>query len=83
MSFPDKRSHRKAEIPAERSQATTASEGDIPSDRPLEPMPTALSGTKVWASEALFGDAAEVLIAHEGQLYRLRRTRNGKLILCK
>jgi hemin uptake protein HemP len=38
---------------------------------------------KVWMSEELFGDDAEVFISHEDQLYRLRRTRNGKLILCK
>jgi len=34
-------------------------------------------------SEALFGDANEVVVVHEGQYYRLRRTRNGKLILNK
>ena len=38
---------------------------------------------KVWSSTELFGDEVEVFIAHGGQLYRLRQTRNGKLILCK
>lgn len=32
-------------------------------------------------SRALLGDRQEVLIRHEGRLYRLRRTRLGKLIL--
>ena len=31
----------------------------------------------------LSGSGSEVLIEHEGQIYRLRRTRNGKLILNK
>lgn len=34
-------------------------------------------------SEALFSERDEVLIAHHGEQYRLRRTRNGKLILTK
>ena len=34
-------------------------------------------------SEALFSERDEVLIAHQGEHYRLRRTRNGKLILTK
>lgn len=31
----------------------------------------------------LFDKNDEVLIAHQGEQYRLRRTRNGKLILTK
>jgi len=34
-------------------------------------------------SESLFTQNDEVLIAHQGEHYRLRRTRNGKLILTK
>jgi hemin uptake protein HemP len=34
-------------------------------------------------SESLFGRGAEVIIQHAGQDYRLRRTRNGKLLLNK
>lgn len=34
-------------------------------------------------SEALFLRGDEVLIRHQGEHYRLRRTRNGKLILTK
>ena len=34
-------------------------------------------------SEWLFSKGDEVLITHNGEQYRLRRTRNGKLILTK
>lgn len=34
-------------------------------------------------SHALFAGAQEVRIDHHGQEYRLRQTRNGKLILTK
>ena len=34
-------------------------------------------------SESLFTQNDEVLIKHQGEHYRLRRTRNGKLILTK
>jgi len=32
-------------------------------------------------SDALLGDAKELLIVHNGREYRLRMTQNGKLIL--
>ncbi len=35
------------------------------------------------SSESLFGPSVEVIIQHVGQEYRLRRTRNGKLLLNK
>ena len=34
-------------------------------------------------SDTLFSQGDEVLIQHQGAEYRLRRTRNGKLILTK
>ncbi len=36
-----------------------------------------------WNTTQLFGGAHEVGIRHEGHLYRLRRTKLGKLILTK
>ena len=36
-----------------------------------------------WSSEQLFGAAREVSIRHEEHVYRLRRTKQGKLILTK
>ncbi|MBT9594562.1 MAG: hemin uptake protein HemP [Vitreoscilla sp.] len=44
--------------------------------------PAALAG-KHWRSEDLLGRGSEAFIAHDGQLYRLRRTSTGKLILTK
>lgn len=41
------------------------------------------SQVRVVPSTALFGDRDEVLIVHGGETYRLRRTRQGKLILTK
>jgi hemin uptake protein HemP len=38
---------------------------------------------EAWRSEELLGDRTEVLILHNGEAYRLRRTRQGKLILYK
>ena len=52
--------------------------------RPQAPLaPAARAGVGTVKSEALFGDAVEVLIDHCGVLYRLRRTSLGKLILTK
>ena len=34
-------------------------------------------------SDSLFSQGDEVFIQHRGEQYRLRRTRNGKLILTK
>ena len=38
---------------------------------------------EAYSSEALFGGEQEVLIRHGGETYRLRITRQGKLILNK
>ncbi|BCT68961.1 hypothetical protein NNRS527_02572 [Nitrosospira sp. NRS527] len=34
-------------------------------------------------SDTLFSQGDEIFIQHQGEQYRLRRTRNGKLILTK
>nr|WP_121169276.1 hemin uptake protein HemP [Nitrosovibrio sp. Nv6] len=39
--------------------------------------------TKRIYSDTLFSHGDEVFIQHQGEQYRLRRTRNGKLILTK
>jgi len=36
-----------------------------------------------WTSDQLLGTADEALIVHRGDVYRLRRTLTGKLILTK
>jgi len=45
--------------------------------------PRSGSSRKRFMSDDLFGDAQEILIEHTGQEYRLRITRQGKLILTK
>lgn len=48
------------------------------------PYPQAVPGADgLICSDALFASGNEVLIQHHGEQYRLRRTRNGKLILTK
>ncbi len=42
-----------------------------------------LGGLRVLNSAELLAGADEVVIAHNGDAYRLRRTSNGKLILTK
>lgn len=51
--------------------------------RPPEAPPAAAMPVPCLASRSLFGNAREVHIDHEGQLYRLRITALGKLILTK
>lgn len=46
------------------------------------PMPRQLVPRRIEA-QALLGDAVEVEIVQGDETYRLRRTRNGKLILTK
>jgi hemin uptake protein HemP len=36
-----------------------------------------------WRSEELLGNRSEVQIIHNNEIYRVRRTRHGKLILYK
>jgi hemin uptake protein HemP len=47
------------------------------------PGPTPAAAQRRFDSTELFGDAVEVEIEHQSQVYRLRRTSLGKLILTK
>jgi hemin uptake protein HemP len=47
------------------------------------PARTAAAAEQVLDSRTLFRDRTEIQIRHEGELYRLRLTRNGRLILNK
>ena len=40
-------------------------------------------GQPVFTTEQLFGSTNEIAIVHQGQTYRLRMTRQGKLVLNK
>ena len=53
---------------------------DVESAASIEPK---TAGAIEWNTTQLFGAAHEVGIRHEGHLYRLRRTKLGKLILTK
>lgn len=45
--------------------------------------PDAPAGQPSFTTEELFGSATEIGIAHQGSTYRLRITRQGKLVLNK
>ena len=50
-----------------------------PSDEPGPPEPP----ERVIRSDELFGERREIVLEHDGERYRLRITRRGKLILQK
>ncbi len=55
---------------------------------PSSPQPSVESGTPTFPpgaipTDSLFQGHSEILIAHNGEHYRLRITKNGKLILTK
>lgn len=57
----------------------TEQHGKVPP--PLAPKPA--GPPRTISSKELLGTAREVYIEHAGEVYRLRLTRNGKLILHK
>jgi len=61
---------------------------DEPSSVPDDSTPRSIESRSIdrslgYSFDQLSRGSNEVLIEHRGQLYRLRRTRNGKLILNK
>jgi hemin uptake protein HemP len=51
---------------------------------PAEPaLPPAAPAREQWTSAELLGERTEVQIVHNNEVYRLRRTRQDKLILYK
>lgn len=67
--------------PADASSSTALHAAELAADNPGSP--EARGCLPPLDSQALFGGGSERLIVHEGTVYRLRRTRNGKLILHK
>jgi hemin uptake protein HemP len=65
-----------------KAQAVNPSE-NLPKPNPDETPPHHPDSLRLIRSEELLAGAHEVLIEHEGQTYRLRLTRSGKLILHK
>lgn len=58
-------------------------ETDFPSDRATPQPPLRAQAPAGLSTEMLFRGAQEILIVHKGEQYRLRITRNDKLILTK
>lgn len=50
---------------------------------PSAPAPAPGGDKRRWTSETLFGKAQVILIEHQQQVYQLRQTAQGKLILTK
>lgn len=71
---------RKPKMGTPVDDAPLESNGDAPQLPSSEPL---VAKTRVWKSEQLLGGHSEVIIVHDGQQYRLRHTRHGKLILYK
>jgi hemin uptake protein HemP len=53
------------------------------SGQPAPPQPSASSDVRTLESQDLLQGQALVLIRHQGEVYRLQSTRQGKLILTK
>lgn len=60
-------------------------QASISPDSPIEGASDAAEAgpRESWLSEELLGERTEVLIKHGSEVYRLRRTRQDKLILYK
>lgn len=58
-------------------------ESKPPVPPPVQPQSPPSDMATVLDSKALFRNAREVQIMHRGEIYRLQRTRGGKLILVK
>lgn len=61
-------------IPADAAASDPVERATSPQPRPMP---------QRWSSRELLGGSREVEIEHEGQVYRLRLTSLGKLILTK
>jgi hemin uptake protein HemP len=70
-----------------KAKIMPAMSNEAPSDPPREAAeidPLVAAGKlRVWKSEDLLDGRMEAIILHDGQVYRLRCTRQGKLILNK
>jgi hemin uptake protein HemP len=82
---PLRRLMREASMTNEPKAAETTHEAVCPEpvDVPATPSPIVDGNRRVYQSTDLLGADSEVLIAHRGQTYRLRCTKQGKLILYK
>lgn len=74
-------------MPTDRSPSDASPPATPPAAANRPPLAPGSAGhadaPQVWYSEQLLGAHVEALIVHQGEVYRLRRTRQGKLILYK
>jgi hemin uptake protein HemP len=61
----------------------TAVTNDNNPARPIDPPTQATRAQRMIESRELFGSENEILISHDGAIYRMKITRQGKLILNK
>ncbi len=76
MNSENRRSESERELPR-KERFEGAATGSEPAD-PRDP-----GRPRHWDSETLLAGLDEAIILHGDETYRLRRTRNGKLILVK
>lgn len=75
---------RNSAVPAATSRPAVAPSGESTSSEVVSADSKAeLSTRESWTSEEILGTRVEVQIIHGGEVYRLRRTRQDKLILYK
>ena len=75
------RGYRLASAPRELAETVTPNDPDTP--RPSQPSSATNGSQPIVESHELFRGASEILISHDGAIYRMRITRQGKLILNK
>jgi hemin uptake protein HemP len=70
-------------LASERPETPSAETGQAPALLAGAPASLPAAARESWRSEELLGQRTEVLIIHGSEVYRLRRTRQDKLILYK
>ncbi|MNL20071.1 hypothetical protein D3C87_1413020 [compost metagenome] len=73
---------KKHRLPPSRDDRTVAAD-DIDHARLSQPAASAQRVQRVVESRDLFRGESEILISHDGAIYRMKITRQGKLILNK
>lgn len=72
-------------MPHSKPMQSVSARTDMPTPAPASPLFSIEPGQRPGniAAERLFQGSREILIGHNGETYRLRITKNGKLILTK
>lgn len=80
---PLRRQVRETTMPQEDKPSVVPAAPASPPQSPVVETSPSDEQRRVWKSDDLLGGDTEALIVHQGQTYRLRRTKQGKLILYK